>query len=175
MADRFGAGRPPLPLRRPTSEPSRSAVKRQRSAPEPAPQVSPDDSPDEGDDTEKLRRTSDRRSATTRSASRLSDVARALDARREADQGGLERLERVVRALAREDPVLKLFPCRTVARIKSPWSALLKLRRKGLRRVDDLHDVAGLRVVVRPHANDGYHLCDRARGGARRFRAPRRL
>jgi len=109
----------------------------------------------------KLARTGERgRASTTRSSSRLADVTRRLHARRAPDQAALEALEELVIAKAATDPVLAHTRTRTLARIKSPWASLLKMRRKGCG-FDDLRDVAGFKVIVRPHANDGFLLCDR--------------
>ena len=53
------------------------------------------------------------------------------------------------RCAYRDTQVLASKGLRTLARIKSPWSVLLKMRRKGYADVGEVEDIVGLRAVLR--------------------------
>lgn len=102
----------------------------------------------------------------------LGSVAQALAARRQGDVVVLDRVTRHVQELFAEDAVLATAASFSIlTRIKTAVSADQKLRSKSLNHVDDLRDVAGVRVVV----DEGARRLDEEAGYALCYRVLRRL
>jgi len=93
----------------------------------------------------------------------LVDVARDLVARRPNDERVLHRFTEHLKEGFNADPVLTTASYDVASRIKTVWSVDRKLRLQRKDRVDDLRDVAALRVVVESGEDDdhGVALCYR--------------